>query len=69
MDYWNNLLPNFVYNLNYENLILNTEAEIRKLLQFSNLNWSDNCLNFHKNKNQSRLLVIYRLEIKFIVVQ
>ena len=50
MDYWNNLLPNFVYNLNYENLILNTESEIRKLLQFSNLNWTDNCLNFHKNK-------------------
>jgi len=50
MNYWNNLLPGFVYNLNYENLILNTETEIRKLLQFSNLNWTDNCLNFHKNK-------------------
>ena len=49
MKYWNNLLPSFVYNIKYENLILNTESEIRNLLKICNLDWNDNCLNFHKN--------------------
>ena len=48
--YWNNLLPNFIYNIKYENLIYNTEVEIRNLLKFCDLNWSDNCLNFHMNR-------------------
>ena len=50
MNYWNNLLPNFIFNIKYENLILNTEIEIKKLLKFCDLSWSKNCLNFHENK-------------------
>ena len=51
MKYWNNLLPNFVFNLSYENLILSPKKEIRKLLKFCNLDWSEDCLKFYKNKN------------------
>ena len=50
MNYWNNLLPNFIFNIKYENLIYNTKIEISNLLKFCDLNWSDNCLNFHMNK-------------------
>ena len=50
MNYWNNLLPNFIHNIKYENLIYNTEVEIINLLKFCDLNWSDNCLNFHMNR-------------------
>ena len=50
MNYWNNLLPNFIFNIKCENLILNTEIEIKKLLKFCDLSWSKNCLNFHENK-------------------
>ena len=35
---------------NYENLIQNSEDEIRNLLNYCKLNWDENCLNFHKNK-------------------
>ena len=50
MDYWNKLLPRFIFNIKYENLILNTEVEIKNLLKFCDLPWSEKCLNFHENK-------------------
>jgi hypothetical protein len=50
MQYWNKTLPNFIFNLKYENMILNTESEIKKLLKFCDLTWSDKCLHFHENK-------------------
>tara|TARA_Y100000590_G_C15656884_1_gene991003 strand:- start:31 stop:1656 length:1626 start_codon:yes stop_codon:yes gene_type:complete len=50
MSHWSNLLPNFLYNVKYENLISNTEKEINKLLKFCELPWNNKCLNFHDNK-------------------
>ena len=50
MNYWNNLLPNFIYNIKYEHLISNPEDEIRSLLNACKLDWNNDCLNFHKNK-------------------
>ena len=50
MDYWLNLFPNFIFNLNYEKIVTSTESEIKKLLNFCSLDWNNNCLNFHKNK-------------------
>ena len=50
MQYWANLLPNFIYNIKYENLISNTKFEIKNLLSNCDLNWSNDCLNFHNNE-------------------
>ena len=50
MNYWNNLLPGFIYNIRYENLIDNTEVEIRNLLKNCDLEWNDKCLKFYNNK-------------------
>ena len=50
MDYWNNQLPGHVYNIKYENLINNTENEIRNLLKNCDLEWNDQCLKFYNNK-------------------
>ena len=50
MSYWNDLLPNFIFNIKYENLISNPEDEIRNLLNACDLDWNKNCLNFHNNK-------------------
>ena len=54
MKYWNNVLPNFVYNIKYENLILDTESEIKNLVHFCDLKWTDVCLNFHNNNRPIR---------------
>tara|TARA_Y100000590_G_scaffold344886_1_gene394404 strand:+ start:123 stop:1691 length:1569 start_codon:yes stop_codon:yes gene_type:complete len=50
MNYWNSLFTNFIFNIEYEKLILNTKDEVTKLLKFCNLEWSEDCLNFHNNK-------------------
>ena len=54
MEYWNDLLPNFIFNIKYEKLISNTELEIRNLLKTCDLDWSDECLNFYNNKRPIR---------------
>ena len=50
MLFWKKLFPNQIYDLRYENLVKNTENEIKKLLKFCSLDWDENCLNHHKNK-------------------
>ena len=50
MNFWNKLIPNFILNLKYENLINDTEKEVKILLNYCDLSWENNCLEFHKNK-------------------
>ena len=50
MRYWNNLLPDQIHNIKYEDLINNTETEIRNLLKNCNLEWNMQCLEFYNNK-------------------
>ena len=50
MKFWLKKFDNNIFNLVYENLILNKEIEIKKTLKFCNLEWDESCLNFHKNK-------------------
>ncbi len=50
MSFWNELLPGRIHRVNYEVLVENTEAEIRKLLQYCGLPFHNDCLNFHKTK-------------------
>ncbi len=50
MQHWIDLLPNYIYNLKYENLITNTEKEIKKLIKTCNLDWHDDCLKYYNNK-------------------
>ncbi|MBF0194059.1 MAG: sulfotransferase [Magnetococcales bacterium] len=52
MNHWHTLFPGFIYDLCYENLIVNQEGETRKLLQFCGLDWQNSCLDFFKNSRQ-----------------
>ena len=48
MSFWREQgFPNF-YDLNYEALTQNQEEETRKLLDFCDLEWEEQCLSFHK---------------------
>ena len=38
------------YDVCYEDLTTNQEQETKKLLEYCELDWDENCLNFHKNK-------------------
>ena len=49
MGFWDELFPNQIYNVCYEDLTTNQEIETRNLLKYCELEWDENCLNFHKN--------------------
>ena len=50
MSFWNNLLKDKIYNIEYENLINDNEREIKKLLNYCDLQWDENCITFYNNK-------------------
>ena len=49
MDFWHKKFPNKIYDISYEELTLNQEKESRKLLNYCDLDWDENCLNFYEN--------------------
>tara|TARA_Y100000590_G_scaffold27221_1_gene30537 strand:- start:1998 stop:3545 length:1548 start_codon:yes stop_codon:yes gene_type:complete len=71
MKFWEKYFSNNIYNLNYENLVNNSETEIKNLIKFCELNWDPNCLKHYENKrmiktvsfNQARK-PIYKSAIK-----
>ena len=50
MNFWKNLLPNSIYEANYEKLINNPRDEINKMISFCGLSWEEDCVQFHNNK-------------------
>ena len=50
MNHWRSILPNFIYDIDYEKLINKPEIQMKELLNFCNLNGDDNCLKFYNNK-------------------
>ena len=71
MKFWKKYFSNNIYDLNYENLVNNSETEIKNLIKFCELNWDPNCLKHYENKrmiktvsfNQARK-PIYKSAIK-----
>ena len=52
MKFWKNKIPDFIYDISYEELITNPRDKVENLLNFCDLNWNDSCLEFHKTKRQ-----------------
>ena len=50
MKHWREILPNFVFDIEYEKLIKNPETEIKHILNKCNLKWNKECLKFYNNK-------------------
>ncbi|HNP65600.1 MAG TPA: sulfotransferase [Woeseiaceae bacterium] len=48
MDHWHRVLPGFVLDVNYEDVVGDLETEVRRLLEFCDLPFEDNCLRFHE---------------------
>ncbi len=49
MEFWKERFPERIFELNYERLTENQEAETRSLLEYCGLDWDENCLEFEKN--------------------
>lgn len=46
--HWRTILPGFIYDVQYEDLIENQIEQTRILLDFCGLEWNESCLDFHK---------------------
>ena len=49
VDHWQDVLGDALYRVTYEDVVENTEAEVRKLLEYCNLEWESQCIEFHNN--------------------
>jgi tetratricopeptide (TPR) repeat protein len=54
MDHWDRVLPGKVLHVQYEELIADPEAQIRRLLQHCSLPFEPACLQFHETKRPIR---------------
>ena len=50
IEFWHSKFPGKIYDINYEKLTTNQKRETENLLNYCDLGWDDNCLNFHENK-------------------
>jgi tetratricopeptide (TPR) repeat protein len=50
MQHWHAALPFRIYDVQYEDIVGDSENEIRALLNFCELPFDQGCLEFHKNK-------------------
>tara|TARA_B100001057_G_C22807514_1_gene934082 strand:- start:119 stop:1651 length:1533 start_codon:yes stop_codon:yes gene_type:complete len=51
IKFWDHKFPGEMYNIKYENVLSDPKNEIKKLINFCDLDWDENCLKFQKNKN------------------
>ena len=50
IKFWKKDSPINIFDLVYEDLIDDKLLQTKRLLEFCDLDWDENCLNFHKNK-------------------
>ncbi len=51
MESYNEVYPNFIYELPFEKLVNDPESESKKLMKFCELPWNEKCLEFYKRKD------------------
>jgi len=53
MQHWNAAMPGVIHTVRYEDLVADIEGESRRLLDYCDLPWEDQCLRFHENARAS----------------
>ncbi len=54
MDHWNQTLPGKILRVQYEDVVTDTEAQVRRLLAFCDLPFENECLAFHETERSVR---------------
>lgn len=47
MDHWDEVLPDKVLHVQYEDVVNDLETQVKRILAYLDLSWEDACLNFH----------------------
>lgn len=54
MQHWREVLPIEILDLQYEDMVDDTEGQVRALLEHCGLEWEDACLDFHRTERGVR---------------
>ncbi len=54
MDHWDAVLPGSVLRVCYENVVEDTEAQVRRILEYCGLPFEQQCVDFHKTDRAVR---------------
>ena len=54
MDHWDRVLPGKVLRVQYEDVVADTETQVRRVLDYLGLPFEEACLEFHKTKRSVR---------------
>ena len=54
MNHWQEVLPGFIFNIDYEEIVADLEGQSRSLLKFCGLDWQPACLDFHNTRRNVR---------------
>jgi tetratricopeptide (TPR) repeat protein len=58
MNYWYDIFNEEILNFKYENIVADQNLMTKKLLNFCNLDWDENCINFYDNASPIKTLSI-----------
>ena len=54
MTHWHSLFSSEIFEVQYEELVMNQEKVSRQLIEYLKLDWDEKCLDFHHNKRGVR---------------
>ncbi len=54
MDHWSSLFSSEIFDVQYEELVVDQEKVSRQLIEHLGLEWDEKCLYFHNNKRAVR---------------
>jgi tetratricopeptide (TPR) repeat protein len=54
MDHWADTLPGRILNVRYEDVVVNLEEEVRRILDYCELPFEESCIRFHETKRAVR---------------
>jgi len=50
MSHWQNLFPGEIFNVQYEELVMDQERVSKQLIDYIGLEWDEKCMDFHNNE-------------------
>ncbi len=48
MDHWHEVMPGKVLDVQYEDVVADLEGQVRRILDYCELDWEESCLRFHE---------------------
>jgi tetratricopeptide (TPR) repeat protein len=54
MDHWDDVLPGKILRVHYEDVVADTQGQVRRILDYCGLRYEDGCVSFHETRRSVR---------------